>query len=104
MSTVLDYDYPYNSCLIIGALTGPINYYRAAFSKQTKYERAAKLKVPTLVVWGEPDKFLETNLANEATKYVENVTVKIIGDSSHFVILDRPQEVNAAFREFLKEK
>ncbi|KAH3834325.1 hypothetical protein DPMN_107648 [Dreissena polymorpha] len=87
-----------------GALTGPINYYRAAFSKQTKYERAAKLKVPTLVIWGEPDKYLETNLAHEAKNYVENMTVKIIPDSSHFVLLDRPKEVNAAVREFLKDK
>ncbi|KAL4227810.1 Epoxide hydrolase 4 [Mactra antiquata] len=86
-----------------GALRGPINYYRAAFSSMNR-PNPKMVDVPTLVVWGDPDMALNTELAYLAKKYVSNLTVKVIKNSNHFVMLDRPAEVNAAVREFLQKK
>lgn len=84
-----------------GAFTGPINYYRAAFSSSSRPCKT-KIKMPTLVIWGDPDMALDTELAELSGEYATNLTVKIIHDSNHFVLFDRPKEFNKAVREFLK--
>ncbi|XP_053405218.1 epoxide hydrolase 4-like isoform X1 [Mercenaria mercenaria] len=86
-----------------GALTGPINYYRAAFSSSIRPCKT-KINIPVLVVWGDPDEALNTELAELAGEYVTNLTVKVIRNSNHFVNVDRPNECNAVIREFLQGK
>lgn len=88
---------------ITGALTGPINYYRAAFGNIAKVSKT-KINVPTLVIWGDPDTALDTELAHLAGEYVTNLTVKVIENSDHFVQVDRPKECNTVIREFLQGK
>ena len=88
--------------IISGALTGPINYYRAAFSNTQPCR--VKIDVPTLVIWGDPDQALNTELAELAGQYVTNLTVKVIYNSNHFVMIDKPEECNAVIREFLQGK
>ncbi|XP_052796397.1 epoxide hydrolase 4-like [Mya arenaria] len=80
--------------------TGPINYYRAALSNEVQYKK--KISAPTLVIWGDPDKALDTEMAELSGEYVKNMKVKVIKNSSHFVITDRPKETNAAIRQFIE--
>ena len=82
--------------------TGPINYYRAAFSKEVRYSTRSKITVPTLVIWGDPDFALDTEMAALCGDHVENLTVKVIQNSSHFVHMDKPKETNAEIRKFLQ--
>ena len=94
-----------------GALTGGLNYYRAAqIGPPTSATAAASttdpasliVKVPTLVIWGEKDTALLTGNLDGIDQFVPNLTVKRIPDGSHWVIHERPALVNGYIREFIQ--
>ena len=60
------------------------------------------VSVPTLVVWGEQDRFLLSGNLNGLEAYVPHLTVKRIPEGSHWVVHERPAEVNAFIREFIR--
>ena len=98
-----------------GALTGGLNYYRAsrigppadaAGSTQSSGNFAADptkltVKVPTLVIWGEKDTALLTGNLEGLDEYVPQLTIKRIPEGSHWVIHEKPTEVNGYIREFI---
>ena len=81
----------------------PLDYYRAAFRQKVSYE-GRKVTVPTLIVWGEPDVAFLTELAHSSQEYVHDLTVRMVTDTNHNVIVDKPAECNEIVREFLSEK
>jgi pimeloyl-ACP methyl ester carboxylesterase len=94
-----------------GALTGGLNYYRAAhlgsFTGESDDSLSADpslfmVKVPTLVIWGEKDKWLLTGNLEGLEKYVPDLTIRRIPDGSHWVIHEKPGLVNSYIREFIK--
>ncbi|HSB09498.1 MAG TPA: alpha/beta hydrolase [Blastocatellia bacterium] len=99
-----------------GALTGGLNYYRAARVGPPAGESdksggsfatglpSLDVKVPTLVVWGEKDIALLTGNLEGLDKYVSNLTIKRIPDGTHWVIHEKPALVNGYIRDFIKGK
>ena len=98
-----------------GALTGGLNYYRAArIGPPAEGEKEAtsvatsfpslNVNVPTLVIWGEKDTALLTGNLEGLDKYVANLTIKRIADGTHWVIHEKPQVVNGYIREFIAGK
>jgi len=94
-----------------GALTGGLNYYRAAhlgsFTGESDDSLSADpslfvVAVPTLVIWGEKDKWLLTGNLEGLEKYVSNLTIKRIPDGSHWVIHEKLGLVNSYIREFIE--
>jgi pimeloyl-ACP methyl ester carboxylesterase len=94
-----------------GALTGSLNYYRAAhlgsFTGETDDSLSADpslfmVEVPTLVIWGEKDKWLLTGNLEGLETYVPDLTIKRIPDGSHWVIHEKPKLVNSYIREFIE--
>ena len=97
-----------------GALTGGLNYYRAAKvgPPAPSGEKAAgnfgvgnsslMVKVPTLVIWGEKDTALLTGNLEGLDKYVPKLTIKRIPDGTHWVIHEQPALINQYIREFIK--
>ena len=94
-----------------GALTGGLNYYRAAhlgsFTGESNGSLSADpslftVEVPTLVVWGERDRWLLVGNLEGLETYVPNLTVKRIPDGSHWVIHEKPVLVNSYIREFVE--
>jgi len=94
-----------------GALTGGLNYYRAAhlgsFAGESDDDLSADpslftVAVPTLVIWGEKDKWLLTGNLEGLEKYVPDLTIKRIPDGSHWVIHEKPGLVNSYIREFIE--
>ena len=94
-----------------GALTGGLNYYRAAqlgsFTGESDDSLSADpslfaVTVPTLVIWGEKDRWLLTGNLEGLEKYVPNLTIKRIPDGSHWVIHEKPALVNSYIREFIE--
>ena len=83
-----------------GGFSGPINYYRA--SLRYKLVRINKIQVPVLVIWGCRDHALEKGLAEASCRYCNNVTLKFLEESSHWVQMDQPDLVNKCIREFLQ--
>lgn len=88
-----------------GALTGGINYYRAAFRKKPAeiQSRMNVIQAPVLILWGEHDRYIGNEWAQPDAKWVPNARLERIADASHWVQCDRPDQVNALMIEFLKQ-
>lgn len=86
-----------------GALTGGMNYYRAAFRQPKEQARPRVIEAPVLVIWGEQDRFLGKELADPPGCLVPDVRVARLPDASHWVQNDRPERVNQLLLEFLRE-
>jgi len=102
-----------------GALTGGLNYYRANAvgpppPGQTPASTPASsgnfgadpsrlmVKVPTLVIWGEKDTALLTGNLDGLDQFVPQLTIKRIPEGTHWVIHEKPAEVNGYIREFIR--
>jgi pimeloyl-ACP methyl ester carboxylesterase len=91
------------------ALTGGINYYRAAFrqflvSRQGEGGGGAKVRCPTLVIWGEEDRALGKELTYDFHHEVDGtLEIRYVPDCSHWVQQEQPQVVNACINEFLSD-
>ncbi|PSB14836.1 epoxide hydrolase [filamentous cyanobacterium CCP1] len=87
-----------------GALTAMLNYYRNLFQSGMWQQKWGKLRVPTLMIWGERDTALGVELTYGTELYVEDFTIRYIPDASHWVQQEKPQLVNQYMREFLVAK
>jgi pimeloyl-ACP methyl ester carboxylesterase len=88
-----------------GAVTGMLNYYRAALRRSPR-NALAQLKpiaAPTLVIWGMRDRHIGSELAEPAPEWVANVRVERIADATHWVQHDAPERVNELLIGFLGE-
>jgi pimeloyl-ACP methyl ester carboxylesterase len=87
-----------------GALTGMINYYRAALrqSPRRAQSRMRPIAAPTLVIWGERDAYLGAELAEPEPRWVPDVRVERIPEASHWVQHEAPERVNELLVEFLR--
>ena len=82
-----------------GAATGAINYYRAALRSRLP---SAKVKAPTLLIWGEDDVALGMELTRGMDGLFESKPrVEYVPDTSHRVMEERPDVVNRLLLEFL---
>jgi pimeloyl-ACP methyl ester carboxylesterase len=95
-----------------GAMDASLNFYRASPLHPATPEEpgAASLDlrpqdftvgVPTLVIWGERDTALLPGLLDDLEALVPDLSVKPIPEGSHWVIHERPEEVNRLIREFI---
>ena len=95
-----------------GAMDASLNFYRATpLHPPTPAEPGAAslqldpaaftVRVPTLVIWGERDTALLPGLLDGLEALVPQLTLKRIPDASHWVIHERPEEVNRMIREFV---
>jgi pimeloyl-ACP methyl ester carboxylesterase len=55
------------------------------------------------VIWGEKDTALLTSNLDGLDRFVPRLTVKRIPDGSHWVIHEKPTEVNGFIREFIRK-
>jgi pimeloyl-ACP methyl ester carboxylesterase len=80
-----------------------INYYRASV-RQSQKEAVAKLRpisAPTLVIWGERDSYLGSDLAEPHGDDVPNLDrVERLADASHWVHHDEAERVNQLLIDF----
>ena len=85
-----------------GALTAMLNYYRNIFQSEGFLNKQwDRLKVPTLMIWGENDKALGKELTCGTSEYVETFEIRYISDCSHWVQQEQPALVNQYVRAFL---
>jgi pimeloyl-ACP methyl ester carboxylesterase len=95
-----------------GALTGGLNYYRAAGVGPPPSDAAPSastfaipplvVRVPTLVIWGEKDTALLTSSLNGLDELVPKLTIKRIPDGTHWIPRQKAADVNAFIRGFLQ--
>jgi epoxide hydrolase 4 len=115
-----------------GALTGGLNYYRAAAvgppsagdasSRRAEQPAAAPagdpppdpptlaqlptlvIRVPTLVIWGEKDTALLTSNLQGLDRVVPALTIRRVPDGTHWVVREKAPEVNRLIRAYLAER
>ena len=85
------------------ALTSAINYYRAAarFRPRPTHGFSSRIDAPTLVVWGERDRYLDVRLLDGLERWVPNVTIERLRDVSHWVMSDAPEDLERLVVNFL---
>jgi pimeloyl-ACP methyl ester carboxylesterase len=94
-----------------GALTGGLNYYRASpLHPREETEEAAgleldpaafRVRVPTLVIWGERDEALLPGNLDGLEAHVDRLRVERIPEGSHWVVHEQPDRVGRLIRDFL---
>ena len=87
-----------------GALTAALNYYRAnvRFLWEESSWLTAVVTTPTLVIWGEHDRYLSVNLLRGLDRWVSDLRVERIKDASHWVQIDAHERVNELILDFLQ--
>ena len=80
-----------------------INYYRAALRRSPKRAEAQirPTRAPTLVIWGQGDRFLGPELAEPDRADVPNLErVERVPGASHWVHHDEPERVTQLLVDF----
>ena len=86
-----------------GAATGMINYYRSSVRQNQKKAEAAirPVEAPTLVIWGDRDRYLSPDLAEPEHDDVPNLDrVERLPDASHWVHHDEADRVTQLLADF----
>jgi pimeloyl-ACP methyl ester carboxylesterase len=91
-----------------GALTGGCNYYRASWPDTERGHGLLAadpalftVHVRTLVIWGEQDHALLTGNLQGLERFVPDLTLRRLSDASHWIVHEKPHEVNALIRGFI---
>ncbi|HEX4353185.1 MAG TPA: alpha/beta hydrolase [Polyangiales bacterium] len=86
-----------------GALTAMLNYYRALPLSFLKLDRSRlqKIETKTLLLWGEADDILLKSMTVGTERYVDDLTVELLPNVSHWIQEEAPDRVNALIRAWL---
>jgi pimeloyl-ACP methyl ester carboxylesterase len=88
-----------------GAMTGMVNWYRAAFRLQGRLAGPwPVIEMPTLIVWGEEDAALGIELLDGTDAHVRDLTIRRLPGVSHWVQQEAPDAVNAILADWLREE
>ena len=95
-----------------GALDGGLNYYRAsplhpptaddpgAAAALARMDLGAlRVRVPTLILWGDRDRYLLRGCADAAARHIEDLRVVHFPEATHWIAHEEPQRVNRLLRE-----
>lgn len=84
-----------------GALTGMLNWYRAAGRNRTLFARQDRVTVPTLVLWGMLDSALQPELAPRSAAMCDQGLIKQYEDATHWLQHEKPSIITAQILSFL---
>ncbi len=89
-----------------GAMTAALNYYRQLFRRLPRSSWGTKFQVtmPALLIWGEQDIALGIELTTGLEQWVDDIEIKRIPDSGHWVQQEQPDKVNEYMLEFLQPR
>ena len=85
-----------------GAITGMINWYRAAVRRQRKMSRLGRITTPTLMIWGAHDIALGREMAQPSIDLCDDGRLEFIEEAGHFVQHEEPERVNDLIVAFLR--
>jgi epoxide hydrolase 4 len=85
-----------------GAAAAIINYYRAAVRQSKQVQAQLRpIAAPTLIIWGQRDRYLGPKLAEPDRADVPNLDrVERLPDASHWVHHDEPERVTQLLIDF----
>jgi haloalkane dehalogenase len=82
---------------------GHLELYRSGdFEKLARYDgRLAELGLPTLIVWGEHDRFASVKMAHRFETEIPGAELRVFPSAGHFVWEDEPEATALASADFL---
>jgi pimeloyl-ACP methyl ester carboxylesterase len=88
-----------------GAMTAALNYYRQVFRRlpPRATRENTQVSAPTLLIWGEHDIALGIELTYGLEQWVDDIEVKRLPDSGHWVQQEQPDKVNQLMLDFLQK-
>lgn len=88
-----------------GAMTAMLNYYRAMGQRRDDgaFSANPRVTVPTIIIWGAQDRFLERGMAQESTTLCDDARVVYFEDATMGCSTKSPTEVNALLSEFFRQ-
>jgi len=84
------------------AMTSMINWYRALRIRPSR-RASRRVRVPTLLIWGEGDIALSRELAQLSIDYCENGRLVYMARATHWVQHDEYEKVNQLLVDFLTD-
>lgn len=95
-----------------GALEGGLNYYRANFGATTRSDREGihgatsaaqngRLRAPTLLIWGERDRFLLPGCLQGLGEFLFDLRIERFAQAGHWIAHEMPDTVNRLILEHL---
>ncbi|HEX8201190.1 MAG TPA: alpha/beta hydrolase, partial [Isosphaeraceae bacterium] len=66
-----------------GAITGMVHWYRAMVRARPALPRDTRIRVPTLVIWGARDPFLDRRLARPSVEPCDDGRLELIEKATH---------------------
>ena len=85
--------HPAGASGFVGVAPGGIDYYESELGK---------IRVPTLIVWGEKDSIAPLAMGERMESKIEGSRLIVLKDARHPCYLDRPEEFHQALIDFLK--
>lgn len=84
-----------------GAMTGMLNWYRAAMRHPSPDSYPSPIEVPVLLIWGSRDAFLGQEMAQPSIERCLHGRLEVIGSATHWVHLEEAERINRLIIEFL---
>jgi len=83
-----------------GAVTAMINWYRAY--KYYPVAAPEPILVPTLLIWGKKDYFLEAEMAQPSVDKCRLSQLAFLPDATHWLHHEKPEQVNKLIFDFIQ--
>lgn len=80
-----------------------VNWYRAIVQKPPPPLFKGRIRVPTLVIWGQQDAFLDSEMAQASVDLCKDGRLEMISGVTHWVQHEEPDRVNALLIDFLRQ-
>ena len=88
--------------MLPGVLRASINYYRAAAREALKKRSYPRITCPSLLIWGEKDRALGRELAEDTERYLEGPFERVyFAQAGHWTPNELGEEGLALLRDFL---
>lgn len=84
-----------------GAITAMLNWYRALFRQPLPCPAPLSLTPPTLLIWGDRDRFGAAGLAERSAALAADIKVEHWPDATHWTPHDAPDRLRARLLAFL---
>jgi pimeloyl-ACP methyl ester carboxylesterase len=84
-----------------GAMTAMIHWYRAAMRNQPAPPPDTRVHVPTMMIWGTKDRFLDRGLAQPSLDQCDRGRLEMFEEATHWVQHEVPERVNRFLLDFL---
>lgn len=86
-----------------GTVRAMINWYRAVFRARPPMPADLRVHVPTRILWGQRDKFLLPEMAQESVAFCDSAELTYFPEATHWLQHEEPEAVNSALIEFFRD-